>query len=636
MAQRIVKKSLAGRQDILFGNGQVTQTRAGGSYPINKVSMLWACTSHAELLTLDTTQFTQATVNYQGSITHWGWTGTHWYCQETDLTLIGSFETGFTYTTANQVGCTATDIYSYDGNLPNVVVPGTNPAIAGSGYVQRTDVVLRSVVSLTFPTIADIDESQLSVGTTVAVENYSTDCKSGMLLFKVAALGTGVHDGGKYIDLTNFQLVQNLRKPFSVMAWGACGNSNGTSGNGADDRNAIYNCYKYAASSSARSAEVFFPRPDGNNCYRMGSGFEVNESDYTYFVGEGGHYTASKILVDFNGIAIYRNTGQFGNSFRNLVFQSANPAGYTAAAAIYSVGTVESTLEEVSFLDFGGIACNLNACFGVRVVHPLVAGNYSVGLKLSGGSGNLLDTPIFQDNLGTAGIVEGAGWTILNPYWENNCKRNDPATENGSYYNLYVNATQTTIVGGTLNQYPQDTKVPIRVASADVTIINMNVYSLAATHVAHIESSSASLSLIGCSWSEHVSGYTANLFTSVTPLAGYRKADVTLSGRSVSDNLSSAWCNFNGTLASPISPRQGSNVSNITKLGTGIYRVNFQTTMSTNTYMVNPAAGGSNNSVYASYGTKDAGFVEIYVRDAAGVLTDVSDVSVEIKEIKPV
>lgn len=147
MAQRIVKKSLAGRQDILFGNGQVTQTRAGGSYPINKVSMVWACMSHAELLTIDTAQFTQATVNYQGSITHWGWTGTNWYCQETDLILIGSFDAGFTYAAANQVGCTATDIYSYDGNLPSVVVPGTNPAIAGSGYVPRTDVVLREELS---------------------------------------------------------------------------------------------------------------------------------------------------------------------------------------------------------------------------------------------------------------------------------------------------------------------------------------------------------------------------------------------------------------------------------------------------------------------------------------------------------
>lgn len=144
MAERVIQKSLAGRQDILFGHGQVNQTRAGGLYPINKVSMVWACETHAELLTLDTTQFTQATVSYQGAVTHWGWTGTHWYCQETDLTLIGSFEAGFTYTAANQVGCTHSDIYSWSGNLPHAVTLGTDPSTIGSGYVLRSDAILRN------------------------------------------------------------------------------------------------------------------------------------------------------------------------------------------------------------------------------------------------------------------------------------------------------------------------------------------------------------------------------------------------------------------------------------------------------------------------------------------------------------
>lgn len=143
MAERIIKKSLAGRQDILFGNGQVSQVRAGGLYPINKVSMVWACISHAELLSLDTSQFTQATVSHQGAVTHWGWTGSHWYCQETDLTLIGNFEAGFIYTAVNQVGCTTSGIYSWSGSLPHTVAPGTDPAVIGSGYSPRTDLVLR-------------------------------------------------------------------------------------------------------------------------------------------------------------------------------------------------------------------------------------------------------------------------------------------------------------------------------------------------------------------------------------------------------------------------------------------------------------------------------------------------------------
>ena len=115
MAERVITKNLAGRQDIAFGRGTVIQQRAGGSFPINKVSMVWACDTFAELLTIDTDQFKEATVNYQGIVTHWGWNGTNWYCQETDLTLVGSFDAGFVYTAANQVGCTDIDIFSWGG-----------------------------------------------------------------------------------------------------------------------------------------------------------------------------------------------------------------------------------------------------------------------------------------------------------------------------------------------------------------------------------------------------------------------------------------------------------------------------------------------------------------------------------------
>lgn len=153
MAERVIQKSLAGRQDILFGHGQVNQTRAGGLYPINKVSMVWACETHAELLTLDTAQFTQATVSYQGAVTHWGWTGSHWYCQETDLTLVGSFEAGFTYTAANQVGCTASDIYSWGGALPKIVPAGSIPQTTGgfgaTAWIPKTDSILRSQLYIT-------------------------------------------------------------------------------------------------------------------------------------------------------------------------------------------------------------------------------------------------------------------------------------------------------------------------------------------------------------------------------------------------------------------------------------------------------------------------------------------------------
>lgn len=217
-ANRVISKSLAGRQDILFGNGQVTQTRAGGSYPINKVSMVWACAAHAELLTLDTTQFTQATVSYQGAVTHWGWTGSHWHCQETGLTLLGSFEDGFTCTSANQVGCTATEIYSWGGSLPHVVAPGTDPAAISSGYVPRTDVVLRN--ELLAGALVQRNNSRFAMRDFVSVKDFYTTTWNQAFADACAYLES-VGGGTLYAPAGLYQLTAPIVIPSAVTLLGA-------------------------------------------------------------------------------------------------------------------------------------------------------------------------------------------------------------------------------------------------------------------------------------------------------------------------------------------------------------------------------------------------------------------------------
>jgi hypothetical protein len=46
-------------------------------------------------------------------------------------------------------------------------------------------------------------------------------------------------------------------------------------------------------------------------------------------------------------------------------------------------------------------------------------------------------------------------------------------------------------------------------------------------------------------------------------------------GTNEQKQIAKAWVNFNGTLASPITPRASYNVSSVTKTGTGDYTVNF-------------------------------------------------------------
>ena len=53
-----------------------------------------------------------------------------------------------------------------------------------------------------------------------------------------------------------------------------------------------------------------------------------------------------------------------------------------------------------------------------------------------------------------------------------------------------------------------------------------------------------------------------------------------------------AWVNFNGTLATPITPRASYNVSSVTKNGTGDYTINFSTPMADANYSWQ--SGGNN------------------------------------------
>lgn len=58
--QRTVTKVLATQQDLLFGEGQVQQTRSGGVYVVDKIRGFYPCNSQAELDALDPEKFPKA------------------------------------------------------------------------------------------------------------------------------------------------------------------------------------------------------------------------------------------------------------------------------------------------------------------------------------------------------------------------------------------------------------------------------------------------------------------------------------------------------------------------------------------------------------------------------------------------
>jgi hypothetical protein len=58
-------------------------------------------------------------------------------------------------------------------------------------------------------------------------------------------------------------------------------------------------------------------------------------------------------------------------------------------------------------------------------------------------------------------------------------------------------------------------------------------------------------------------------------------------GTTEQTRIAKAWVNFDGTLATPITPRASYNVSSVTKNGTGDYTVNFATAMADANYSLN-------------------------------------------------
>ena len=61
-----------------------------------------------------------------------------------------------------------------------------------------------------------------------------------------------------------------------------------------------------------------------------------------------------------------------------------------------------------------------------------------------------------------------------------------------------------------------------------------------------------------------------------------------------------AWANFNGTSASPITPRASGNVSSVTKSATGKYTVNFTNAMPDANYAINFGTGNNDANSYGN------------------------------------
>ena len=87
-ASRVVRKSLAGQEDLLLGKGIVVQSRNGVDYDITKLAIIAPVASEAELLALDTTQYLYAILGGM----YYSWSGTAWLSQSSTVINIAALK----------------------------------------------------------------------------------------------------------------------------------------------------------------------------------------------------------------------------------------------------------------------------------------------------------------------------------------------------------------------------------------------------------------------------------------------------------------------------------------------------------------------------------------------------------------
>lgn len=154
--QRVVRKQLAGAEDLLQGVGTVTQTRGTGTYPIHKLDIPIPTydiaemqASSAEFMRLygSDTAYTDYRRNPEGTIGIPSNLGGVWEpMRSSEYLVCGNFATGAYVFSSDCVVALDQQSYNWQGSVPKVVAAGATPATSGGigvgAWVDRTGVAL--------------------------------------------------------------------------------------------------------------------------------------------------------------------------------------------------------------------------------------------------------------------------------------------------------------------------------------------------------------------------------------------------------------------------------------------------------------------------------------------------------------
>lgn len=196
------------------------------------------------------------------------------------------------------------------------------PALRLYGDVNSSNLstYLPDYTDLVFDSVADAVAS-VSIGSTplnskLRVEDYygtPSPNNSGVLFFTVVSSGTGVADGGKFIDVPGglFQLEQTLTSPYNPRKWGCyCDMTN-------DDTTAFTNCVNFV--ENLGSILYFDGKIRLTSTITVGMPISITGENPNPYLGSIGNYpSGSWLYFDHTGIGI--NVEGVGQQFIGSVF----------------------------------------------------------------------------------------------------------------------------------------------------------------------------------------------------------------------------------------------------------------------------------------------------------------------------
>lgn len=558
--------------------------------------------------------------------------------REEFVTLPGSFSTGVTVNTKNELVVFTNGKYRWDGGLPKIVPAGSTPDSTGEvklgAWISVGDASLRAEIAkndgLSLIGNANYSEIRNYNGskTTILCRGLVTDGDGGEGIFIVDQDDSSSPDNGGtvLVDASGRRWKRQYSGDVSV-GWFL-----GGSGPSFDASTGFQNCinaYPYSRITVPYAADGY---------YFSSSVIEPQSASYQIIGCDGMQVNHQQLIyVNFNGPAFKcESTNTTFTKYQGIRFET-NKTSYPLAQAILNSGFwVHGELKNITVKNFTAKALQFNGYNCCNFEQVLIQFNDDFGIYALAGAANTFDRIIGDNNNGGIMYTIGASNAYRNLYSEDCCKTNVSGSDTNPEF--YFGGDAPTVTNLSINSYAGNATAPVKLDFCrNMTMIGVsNKSSTTPSYTYEIEltNQDSSLTLINSSGirikpgvdSKNTikidAGYSNSLGPSII-VGGY--------GRDIVKNTPIASVSFSadGTIY------EAGGIASVVKDSTGTYTVNLAETVKHAPGIritgCADADGYGNQAVVSEIGSaRTASSVKVIVTNSSGTPIDCYHVSVMV------